>query len=142
MCFLRSDRAPAKAAKAVCLVAVLMLLLLCVLRIRGRTLERSAYSSQFGEISVKEVEVTPLSFRGLLGLGSKLYRCEFRRSPRGALESAVSLGEDSYTAQQVEVVWHSARNATVSFDRAIFYKLEDGVWKKGSKGSDESETPR
>jgi hypothetical protein len=78
----------------------------------------------------------------MLGLGEKLYRCEFRRSPGGVLESAVSLQEDSYTAQQIEVSWHSARKAIVSFDQAIFFELEDGVWEKTSKRSIEGEASR
>ena len=142
MCSVKSNKTGARIAKAVCLLALLSLLLLCALRTRGRTLEKSSYSDQFGEIRVKEIEARPLSLIGLLGLGEKLYRCEFRRSPGGVLESAVSLQEDSYNAQQIEVSWHSARKAIVSFDQAVFFELEDGVWEKISKRSIEGEATR
>ncbi len=95
-------------------------------------MERSTYSDEFGEIKVKEIELRPISLNGLLGIGEKLYRCEFRKSPGGILDSAISLHEDSYKAQQIEVSWYSARKATVSFDNAIFYEMEDGIWKKTS----------
>jgi hypothetical protein len=121
-----------RVTKAVCLAALLMLILFFILRMRGKTRVLSNYSKFFGEIKVKEVQICPISFCGLLGIGDKLYRCEFRKSPGGILESAISLHEDSYEAQQIEVSWYSAHKATVSFDSAIFYEIEDGIWKKTS----------
>ena len=132
MFFGKSERIGARTAKAVCLVSLLMFVIFCVLRMRGKTLERSTYSDEFGEIKVKEIELHPISLNGLLGIGEKLYRCEFRKSPGGILDSAISLHEDSYKVQQVDVSWYSARKATVSFDSAIFYEIEDGIWKKTS----------
>lgn len=132
MYFGKSEKPGNRTAKVFCLVALLMLVIFCILRMRGKTLERSTYSDEFGEIKIKEIELRPISLNGLLGIGEKLYRCEFRQSPGGILESAISLQEDSYKAQQIEVSWHSARKATVSFDSAIFYEIEDGIWKKTS----------
>jgi hypothetical protein len=130
--FQKSEKTEDSIVKAVFLVALLMLVIFCILRMRGKILERSVYADEFAEIKVKEIQLRPFSLNGLLGIGGKLYRCEFRKSPGGILESAISLHEDSYEAQQIEVSWYSARKATVSFDGAIFYEIEDGIWKKTS----------
>jgi hypothetical protein len=135
MYFGKLEKAGNRAAKAVCLTAMLILVSFCILRMRGKTLERSAYSGEYGEIKVKEMQLRPISLNGLLGIGGKLYRCEFRKSPGGILESAISLHEDSYEPRRIEVSWYSARKATVSFDGAIFYEVEDGIWKKTSNPS-------
>lgn len=142
MCFGTLEKNGTRTVKAVCLVALLVLIFLCIYRMRGKTLEQSIYSEGFGEIKVKEIEMPPVSLKGLMGIGDKLYRCEFRRSPGGILESAISLQLESYQAQKVEVSWHSARKATVSFDGAIFYEIEEGVWKKSANLSSKVKSSR
>jgi hypothetical protein len=126
--------------KFLALVSLLVIGIYLNVRIHGTTLERSVYSEAFGEIRVKEIEISPFSFKGLLGAGEKVYRCEFRNSPGGVLISAIALQEDSYRVQQIEITWHSARRATVSFDHAIFYEIEDGHWRKVSNPHIENES--
>lgn len=137
MCFGKLENTENRRFRPVCVVVLFVIILFCIIRVRGKTLEQSTYSDEYGEIKVKEIETRPVSLKGLFGIGEKIYRCEFRKSPGGILESAISLHEDSYEAQHVKVSWNSARKATVSFDDSIFYEIEDGVWKRSFNLSNE-----
>lgn len=123
-------------------IVVAFIVVVGALRFRGETIAAGSYSESYGKIEVREIAVRPLSLGGFLGMGDKFYRCEYSHSPDAPLESAISIRDDSYEPQKVEIVWESVREATVSFDNLFFFKLENGVWRRLQQSSSKRESMR
>jgi hypothetical protein len=100
-------------------------------RSAGTVLEQKRADVGEGLIAIRELQRSPFTVTGLLGLGDCIHRCEYVPHPRWPPVSSISFIGESYNPSKVTIEWSDFDSAKVSLDgHAVFY-LEDGVWRPG-----------
>ena len=111
------------------LLAALSVCVVCFNRCAGRVLEQKRASVGEGLVAIRELQRSPFSVAGLLGLGDCIHLCEYVPHPGWPSVSSISFIGESYSPSKIVIEWGDFDSAKVSLDdQAVFY-LTDGVWR-------------
>lgn len=114
------------------LLGVLGVCVACFKRCAGSILERRQSSNGKGLIAVRELQRSPFTVAGLLGLGDCIHRCEYVPHPGWPFVSAISFIGESYSPSKIAIEWSDFDSAKISLDEQAVFYLVDGVWRKDS----------
>jgi hypothetical protein len=106
-----------------------VILLLIVQRSFGRVLAHKQSSTGEGSITVRQLQHSPGSIVGLLGIGDSIYRCEYALHPGWPISASISLNSASYHPSKIVIEWSDIDSAKVEFDEQIRFYLSKGVWQ-------------
>lgn len=112
------------------LVAVVGVSVICFNRLSGSVLEQKQAAIGEGMIVVRELQRSPLTVAGVLGLGDSFHRCEYVPHPGWPSTSAISFIGESYSPTKIVIEWDAFASAKVLLDdQAVFY-LVNGIWRE------------
>jgi hypothetical protein len=95
-----------------------------------RVLAKQA-SDHGGEfIVVREIQLRPLSLKGLFRVNPMVYRFEYYPNTGWPMLSAQGFSGESYVARSVKIEWKNADVAIVTMDKAIAFECAEGQWRR------------
>ena len=119
-----------QASLFIILLAVLSFFVICFNRLAGRVLERKRAAIGEGMIVIREMQRSPLTMAGLLGLGDCIHRCEYVPHSGWPSTSSISFVGESYVPSKFVIEWSDFDSAKVSLDNQAEFYLVNGVWRK------------
>jgi hypothetical protein len=88
-------------------------------------------SSSGGEfIIVREIQLKPLSLKGLFRFNPMVYRFEYYPNADWPMLTAQGFSGESYVVRSVKIEWKAADVAIVTIDQAIAFECAQGQWRK------------
>ena len=102
----------------------------CFKRWTGIILDQKQSIHGEGLIAIRELQRSPFTVAGLLGLGDCIHRCEYVPHPGWPCVSAVSFFGESYSPSKITIEWNDFDSAKVSLDEQAVFYLVDGIWQK------------
>ncbi len=86
-------------------------------------------ASAHGEfIVVREIQLRPLSLKGLFRVNPMVYRFEYYPNTGWPMLSAQGFSGESYVARSVRIEWKTADVAIVTIDQAKAFECTKGQW--------------
>ena len=123
--------------KRICIFLIFLALsILCVLGYKsfsGKVLHHSQAAIGEGVITIRELQLSPLTIPGLLGIGDCVYRCEYVPHRGWPFTSSISFIGESYFPSKMTIEWNDHDSAKVTLDDQAVFFLERGVWRKDSR---------
>jgi len=105
---------------------------LCALsfkRFNGNVLYQRQAAVGEGVITIRELQLHPLTMAGLLGVGDCIHRCEYVPHPGWPSTSAISFIGESHFLSKITIEWNDYDSAKVILDDHAIFFLVDGVWR-------------
>lgn len=121
------------ATLVIILLAVLSVCVVSFKRYAGSVLEQKRAIDGEGLIAIRELQRSPFTVAGLLGLGDCIHRCEYVPHPGWPSVSSISFIGESYSPSKITIEWSDFDSAKVSLDEQAVFYLTDGAWRTGDR---------
>jgi hypothetical protein len=122
-----------RATLSLILLAVFSVCVVCFKRSAGSVLEQKRAINGEGLIAIRELQRSPFTVAGILGLGDCIHRCEYVPHPGWPSVSSISFIGESYSPSKIDIEWSDFDSAKVSLDEQAVFYLADGVWRTADR---------